>query len=115
MSIKHTCHFLIVEQEYKYFPPVKPSRCCIINGKKHSGCYCEAELSFCKLNCDDDPHCKGYTSEGDTVCQISTGSSCPRGCETFAVGHISSLDRNAVCGSGDGCFMKKLDSKLKGK
>ena len=115
MSIKHTCHFLIVEQEYKYFPPVKPSRCCIINGKKHSGCYCEAELSFCKLNCDDDPHCKGYTSEGDTVCQISTGSNCPHGCETFAEGHISSLDRNAVCGSGDGCFKKKIGSKLKGK
>ena len=90
-----------------YFIPHTRSRCCINNEQKHQGCYCAKELSFCKLNCDDDAHCKGYAGEGDSVCQISTSSSCPLGCEIFSKGHIASLDRNAQCGSGDGCFMKK--------
>ena len=115
MRIQNTCNHLIIEQEYGYFTPLKRSRCCIYNDQKHSGCYCEKELSSCKLICDEDPYCKGYTSEGDTVCQISTGSSCPLGCESFAESHVSSLDRNAVCGSGDGCFMKKSGTQWKGK
>ena len=115
MSIQIICQHFIIEQQYKYFTPVKRSRCCVTDGQKHSGCYCSKELSFCKLNCDDDPHCKGYTGEGDAVCQISTGSTCPHGCETFAESHVSSLDRNAVCGSGDGCFIKKLGTQFKCK
>ena len=100
--------YLITEKvNMKYMTPLKRSRCCIHDGQKHQGCYCEKELSFCKLTCDEDPHCKGYTGEGDSVCQISTASTCPLECQKFAEGQISDLERNSKCGSGDGCFIKK--------
>ena len=107
IKTKNICHYLFTDQKYKYFTPLQRSGCCIRNGQKHQFCYCEKEISFCKLICDEDPHCKGYAGEGDEVCQISTASACPHGCEPFAEDQISSLDRNGYCGSGDGCFMKK--------
>ena len=100
-------HWIAEKESMKYLAPLNRSRCCIHDGQKHKGCYCEKELSFCKLTCDDDPHCKGYTGEGDSVCQISTSSTCPLGCQKFAEGQVSDLERNSKCGSGDGCFIKK--------
>ena len=39
-------HFIAEKESMKYLAPLKRSRCCIHDGQKHKGCYCEKELSY---------------------------------------------------------------------
>ena len=90
--------------------------CCISGDRLHQYCRCPGPLSKCKLQCDQDPNCKGYAawnfknSEGE--CQFATSSTkvCPSGCTDYATGNIGALRINETCGGVNhdfgGCYIK---------
>ena len=85
--------------------------------KKHERCYCRnTHVSDCKASCDDDHLCKGYVenTKGELVCQISTTSKCPAGCERKDRGQVGDLTTEPMYGArGDWlCFIKMTGPKF---
>ena len=103
-----TLYSLIVQ----YTSPKRNGYCRRKDSKvMHRNCRCENtgdKEDFCKIKCNNDVHCKGYSYSNDkNECQFYTTSQCQKPCiltNNYSVGSISQWDQHSY----SGCSIKHI-------